>query len=146
MPETGERTDPFLAFRFELSVDGLPVGGFSECGGLMVTTEVLDHAEGGLNSYVHKLPTRSRQSTLRLKRGIVDRVLWDWHDALVQGDTRRRNGAIRILDPSGSDVVAEWRFRRAFLVSWTGPDLSATANQIAVESLELAHEGLERGR
>lgn len=146
MAETARRNDPYGAFRFEVAVDGMAVGGFSECGGLQVETEVMDYPEGGLNSFVHKLPTRSKQVPIRLKRGVVDRVLWDWHDALLAGDTRRRDGAIRVLDPDGGEVLAEWRFHRAFPIKWTGPELNSTQSQVAVESLELAHEGLERGR
>jgi len=57
---------------------------------------------------------------------------------------RRRNGTILVRDPSGGQVVMEWQFRRAFPAKWTGPDLSAGQNNVAMETLELAHEGLER--
>jgi phage tail-like protein len=146
MAETARRTDPFLGFRFEVTVDGIAVGAFSECGGLQHEVEFVDYAEGGLNTHVHKFPARGKQAPIRLKRGIADRVLWDWYASLLAGSTQRRNGAIRILDAAGSGVEAEWRFSRALPTKWTGPELNATQNQVAVESLELVHEGLERGR
>lgn len=144
MAETAVRADPLPAFRFEVSVDrGRLTGGFSECGGLQVETETMDYAEGGENTFVHKLPVRTKQSTIKLKRGVVDRAMWAWQDDLAHGRTTRYGGSIRILDESGAPV-AEWQFFRAFPVKWTGPELNATQSQVAVESLELAHEGLLR--
>jgi len=146
MAETGARNDPFLAFRFEVRLDDLAVGGFSECSGLQLETEVHDYAEGGLNTHVRKFPTRTKQINITLKRGIVDRELWDWYYALTQGEVRFRNGSIIVRDPSGAQVVMEWQFRRAFPCKWIGPDLNATQSSVAVETLELCHQGLERRR
>jgi phage tail-like protein len=146
MPETGTRNDPFLAFRFEITLDDLSGGGFSECAGLQLETEVQEYVEGGLNTHVRKFPTRTKQVNLTLKRGIVDRALWDWYYDLTQGRVRFRNGAILVRDPSGGQVVMEWQFRRAFPCKWLGPDLNATQSNVAVETLELCHHGLERRR
>src|SRR5262245_14534372 len=121
MAETGSRLDPFLAFRFDVRFDDLAVGGFQACSRLQLETEVLDYAEGGSNAFLLKFPTRTKQSTISLKSGIVDRALWDWFYGLSQGDIRLRNGTIGVRDESGSDVVAEWQFRRAFPVKWLGP-------------------------
>lgn len=144
MAETGKRTDPFVAFRFEIRLDGQAVGGFSECSGLQVETEVQEYAEGGLNTHLHKFVTRSKQSNITLKRGIVDRALWNWYDELVQGKISHRNGTILLHDPAGNEVVMEWHFRRAFPSKFIGPELNATQNGVAVETLELCHHGLER--
>jgi phage tail-like protein len=144
MPETGTRNDPFLAFRFEIKLDDLSVGGFSECSGLQLQTEVQEYTEGGLNTHLLKFPGRTKQVNLTLKRGIVDRELWDWYYGLTQGQVRLRNGSVIVRDPSGGQVVMEWQFRRAFPCNWQGPELSATQSSVAVETLELCHEGLER--
>ncbi|MFO7664327.1 MAG: phage tail protein [Chloroflexota bacterium] len=144
MAETGKRNDPIPAFRFEIKLDGLAVGGFSDCTGIALETEVQDYPEGGLNTYVHKFPTRTKQSNITLKRGIVDRVLWDWYYDLTQGRIAFRNGSIAVRDPSGETVVMEWQFRRAFPAKWQGPELNAAQNSVAVETLELCHHGLER--
>jgi phage tail-like protein len=146
MPETGSRTDPFLAFRFEVRLDDLATGGFSECSGLALETEVHDYFEGGVNGAVRRFPTRTRQANLVLKRGIVDRALWDWYSLLTQGLVLLRNGAVAVLDPAGGKVVAEWQFRLAFPCKWQGPDLNAGQSSVAVETLELCHQGLERAR
>jgi phage tail-like protein len=142
MPKTGNRDDPFVAFRFEIQLDDLSVGGFSECSGIQLETEVQDYNEGGLNTYVHKFPTRTKQSNITLKRGIVDRTLWDWYYALTQGDIQFRNGTILVYDPSGGEVVMVWEFSRAFPCKWVGPELNASQNNVAVETLELCHHGL----
>jgi phage tail-like protein len=145
MAEVARRADPFVAFRYRVRVDGLPsLGGFSECGGLLLETEVMDYAEGGLNTHLHKLPVRTKQSPIRLKRGVVDRQLWAWYAELVGGLVVRRNGSILVYDADGEKVRAHWHFRRAYPVKWIGPELNATQNQLAVETVELVHEGLER--
>jgi len=144
MAEAGARKDPFLAFRFEVRLDDLPVAGFSECSGLQLETKVQDYAEGGLNSYVRKFPTRTKQTNITLKRGIVDRDLWNWYWELTQGRVRFRNGSIVVRDPSGEEAVMEWQFRQAFPCKWTGPELNAAQSNVAVETLELCHQGLER--
>jgi phage tail-like protein len=146
MPETGSRNDPFVAFRFEIILDDLTVGGFSECSGLQLETEVQDYPEGGLNTFIRKFPTRTKQSNLTLKRGIVDRKLWDWYFDLTQGKVKFRNGTIGVRDPSGKDVVMEWQFRQAFPCKWQGPEFNAAQSNVAVETLELCHQGLERRR
>ena len=140
------RKDPFVAFRFEVNLDGLAVAGFSECSGLQWETETQDYQEGGLNTYVHKFPTRTKQSNLVLKRGIVDRIMWNWYWDLTQGLVQLRTGAVIVRDPSGSDVVMQWEFSEAFPSKWTGPDLNATQNNVAVESMEIVHTGLKRVR
>jgi phage tail-like protein len=138
------RKDPFVAFRFEVNLDGLAVAGFSECSGLQWETEIQDYNEGGLNTYVRKFPTRTKQSNLVLKRGIVDRVMWNWYWDLTQGLVQRRTGAVLVYDPSGSTVVMHWEFSDAFPSKWTGPDLNASQNNVAVETLEIVHAGLKR--
>ncbi|MEV6304242.1 phage tail protein [Actinoplanes sp. NPDC051861] len=144
MASTGARVDPALAFRFEIRLDGLAAGGFSECAGLQAETEVHDYPEGGLNTHVHRFVTRTKHGNLTLRRGVVDRALWDWYAGIIGGLVVRRNGSVLVRDPSGASVVAEWQFRRAFVCKWTGPDLNATQNAVAVETFELCHEGLDR--
>ena len=138
------RKDPFFAFRYLVSLDRTLAGGFSECSGIELETETHDYNEGGLNTHVLKFPTRTKQVNIVLKRGIVDWELWDWYYKLTQGDVEFRNGLITLYDPSGSEVVAKWEFKQAFPSKWTGPQLNATQNNVAVETLELCHHGLNR--
>jgi phage tail-like protein len=144
MPNTGNRNDPFFSFRFTITFDDLPPGGFSDCGGLQMETEVHDHVEGGLNNHTWKFATRSKQANLTLKRGIVNKVLWDWYHDISIGKMKFRNATILVLDPSGSDQLLEFQVSQAFPIKWQGPDLNAGQNNIAVEAVEFAHQGLER--
>src|SRR4051794_33116648 len=110
MAETGRRDDPLRGFRFQVVVTGLATGGFTECTGLSVQTDVKEYAEGGLNSHVRTFPGRATQSRLVLKRGIVDRALHDWFWDIVGGTIVRRSGSVVILDEQGARPVAEWRW------------------------------------
>ena len=144
MPSTGARQDPVLAFRFEVALDNMAVAGFSECSGLQLETEFQDYAEGGVNDFLRKFPGRSKQTNITLKRGIVDRTMWDWYDQLRAGNVQYRNGSISVRDPSGEDVLLEWHFQNALPCKWIGPDLNAGQSAVAVEVLELCHQGLVR--
>jgi phage tail-like protein len=75
----------------------------------------------------------------------VDRLLWDWYFDLTQGVVRLRNGTILTRDAAG-EVTMEWQFRRAFPCKWIGPDLSAAQSNVAVETVELCPQGVERRR
>jgi phage tail-like protein len=144
LPETADRNDPFLAFRFEVELDNFTVSAFSECSGLQIDTEVQDYAEGGLNTYIHKFPGRTKQVNLQLKRGIVDRKVWDWYYDVTQGKVVFRNGSVRVFDAAGAAPVMEWHFHNSFPCKWVGPSLNAAQSAIAVEVLEICHQGLER--
>lgn len=144
MGPTGSRTDPFLAFRFEVHIDGLGSAAFSDCSGLNHEIETQEYIEGGLNDRVWRFPTRGRQANLVLKRGIVDRELWDWFMTVNAGVVIRHSGAVVVKDPAGANDVIKIEFRDAFPVKWNGPELSAAGSNVAMETLELAHHGLER--
>jgi phage tail-like protein len=144
MSKTGDRSDPAPSFRFTVSFEDLPPGGFSDCTGLQSETEVQEYAEGGLNTHTWRLPGRSKQSNVTLKRGIVNKTLWDWYEAIRNGRFKARNASILVHDPSGSDDLIEFQLVDAFPVKWIGPELSAAQNNLAIETLELAHQGLLR--
>jgi phage tail-like protein len=144
MADTGKRVDPIPAFRFTVRFDNVPPGGFSDCSGLQIETEVQDYHEGGVNTHTWKFVTRSKQQNVVLKRGIVDRVMWSWYQSIARGDMQFRNGTISVQDPSGSDEVIEFQLVQAFPVKWVMADLSASQNNLAVETVEFAHQGFER--
>jgi phage tail-like protein len=143
MPESGSRNDPFVAFSFEVRFDDNSLGGFSECNGMNLDTQFQEFQEGGRNDVVHKFPTRTTQANLVLKRGIVDRKLWDWYFKLTQGQVEPKNVSVRVLDPAGGGVLIELRLRQALPCKWNGPELNAAQSSVAVETLELCHQGLE---
>ena len=141
MAETGDRTDPFMAFRFVVRIDRDTLGGFSEVGGLSAEVEVQELAEGGVNTFVHKLPGRARHTNLTLRRGLVSRDLWVWFNDIAQGVIERKPVSVELMNPGGDEVVMRWVFDSAFPMRWQGPDMKAESSAIAVEAVELAHHG-----
>ncbi len=144
---TRSHTDdiPFSG-RFLLKIDDQPVGSFMECSGLAVEMEIEEIKEGGQNEFVHKLPGRLKWPNLTFKRGVTKSdTLFKWINVAAgtagKGDVVERcNGAVTLLDSKG-DEVQTWSFRDAIPVKWKGPDLSASASDVAVEELEVAHHG-----
>lgn len=117
--------------------------GFSECRGLEGTLQTQDYPEGGLNDRVRKFPTRMTWSNITLQRGVgLSRDLWDWYFSYMRGEGRRRDGLVMLLNDQRQPVLV-WRFTRGLPVKWTGPTLNALTSQVAIETLEIAHEGLE---
>jgi phage tail-like protein len=141
----GERIDPLLAHRFAVEIDGLVIGGFAEVTGLGMELETFDYREGGLNTFLHRLPGPARATAnLVLRRGVTAAdVLWGWLQDAADGRVERRNGAIVLLD--GGAEAARWSFADGYPVRWTGPELRAGGATAALESLEIAHRGLTRG-
>lgn len=117
-------------------------GGFSECSGLEMTMDVEDYMEGGNNNTVLKFPTRIKWNNITLKKGLtLGTELWDWFDSFVQGKGERRDGLIILNNEAQLPQVA-WGFRRGLPISYTAPPMNASQNEVAVESIQIAHEGL----
>ena len=139
-----ERNDPYKNFNFLIEIDGIALAGFSECTGLRVEVEVIEYREGGDSSSVRKLPGQSKVSDITLKRGITaSKELHDWLDSVRNGVAKRKSGAIILLDDARKPVV-RWRFSEAFPRKWEGPNLDAKGNDVAIETLTLCCENLER--
>jgi phage tail-like protein len=147
-PRMGKPTDRHAANRFYVEV-GATKGTsdfqavFSEVSGLQVEMQTTDFEEGGENNFVHKLPGRMKVSNVTLKRGLVrsnEFLRWLMNAALVK-PMDRRNVSIVLFDQAGHTVM-RWNFLRAFPVKWVGPQFTADSTTIAIESVELAHEGL----
>lgn len=138
--------EPLVSFNFLVEIDGITRAAFHEVSGLDSTINVIEHREGGQNITTHKLPGQVSFSAISLKWGMSDDTdLYLWHRQWVDGDpaATRRNGSIVLLDRQGQEK-ARWNFFRAWPSKWTGPSFSAEGNDIAIETLELAHEGLVR--
>ena len=140
------RKDPYINFNFLVEIDGIVRAAFHEAGGLDSSIDVIEHREGGENTTVRKLPGMTKYSNITLKWGTApDTDLYDWHRQWVTGDpaANRRNGSIVLLDRQGQEQI-RWNFFNAWPSKWTGPSFNAEGNDVAIETLELAHEGLER--
>lgn len=142
MPETGERIDYLAAYHFTVEVEGIAKAQFSECSGLQAETEVFSYEEGGCNDYIHKLPGRVKFSNLTLKRGVSSsNDLWIWFQSAIQGFIERKNVSV-ILHNSDDSEAKRWNFFRAYPVKYVSPPLVASQSQISIETMELAHEGM----
>jgi phage tail-like protein len=136
--------DPFGSFNFRVEIEGLLVGGFSECTGLEIDIEIEEYREGGLNDYVHGFAGRAKYPALVLKRGLtISDTLWTWHQDVINGQFTRKNGTIYLLNTQRVPTIW-WNFRNAIPTKWSGPSLRAAASELAVESIELVHQGLIR--
>jgi phage tail-like protein len=145
MAETGKIVDPYRNFNFLVEIDGIAQGNFSECSGLDATTEPVEYREGGDNTTVRKLPGKTTYSDIVLKRGLTaDPELWNWRKQIIQGKVERKNGSIVVFDLANAKEVARWNFVRGWPTKWEGPSFDAKGNDIAIETLTIAHEGVER--
>ena len=138
------RNDPYKNFNFRVEIDGVALAGFSECTGLRVEVDVIEYREGGDASTIRKIPGVSKVGDITLKRGITSsKELHDWADSVRNGSANRKNGVIVLLDDDRNPVV-RWKFINAFPRKWEGPSLDAKGNDVAIETLTLCCEGLER--
>ncbi|MFZ0388947.1 MAG: phage tail protein [Calditrichia bacterium] len=142
---TGKRTDPYGAYHYLVEIGGVIAAGFSEVSGISRETQVEDYQEGGLNEFVHRLPGPARFQNIVLKRGITDSgELFQWHQEVISGKIRRRNGSIILQDNAGEERW-RWNFIEAYPAKWSGPSLQAGSSAVAIETLELAHHGFSKG-
>lgn len=145
MGDSTRKIDPYLSFRFKVEIDDLIIAGFSEVSGLQRETETEDYQEGGVNDYVHKLPKVTKQSNITLKRGLTDSdALWKWHQEVIDGKFKRKSGRIILQDSEGNEKW-HWTFKEAYPVKWIGPDFKTDSGAVAIESLEIVHNGIKKG-
>ncbi len=131
------------AFRFWVELEGLLVGGFSEVSGLQSETEVEEYNEGGVNDFVHAFPKKTKSPPLVLKRGLTrSPELWEWYEDVSKGRIKRKNGSVILMNHAGQEIC-RWNFFEAYPVKWRGPNLNALNNEIAIETLEILHNGLK---
>ncbi len=130
-------------YRFKVSIDGMEVADFRSAEGLSVQREVLEIYEGGDNAKHHKLVGGTRYSNIVLRRGTTDNTeLFKWVKETIDGKVTRKNGAIIAINQAG-DPVSRWEFKNAWPCRYEGPDFIAGNDDVAIESLELAHDGFE---
>ena len=140
--QLGQLKVPFGQSTFEVVIPGIDaVGFFRQCQGLEMTFEVYSYREGGNNEVVHQFPSRATYPNLVLERGMTDEdalLRWLWQTRTKA----ERKEVIITLHDWGQKTKRSWSFADAFPVRWTGPLLSAESNDLATETLEIAHSGL----
>jgi phage tail-like protein len=141
---TGKRSDPFPSHIFAVEIGGVVMATFSECSGLQGEVEVFEYQEGGENGYVHRLPGRTKWTNLSLKRGLTDcPSLYEWYSDALRNKIVRQEISVVVYNQGGTEV-RRWNVRAAYPVKWVGPQLKAGASEIAIETLDIAHHGIEQ--
>jgi phage tail-like protein len=132
------RNDPLDTHTFLVEIDSLQAADFSEVSGLEVSNDQIEYRQGSGGS-VRKLPGLKKFANIVLKRGVTQSgELFDWFSS---GD--RRSMKISLLDRQGNTIVI-WVVHDAWIARYEGPTLNAQKNEIAIETIEIAHEGFER--
>jgi phage tail-like protein len=135
--------DPFRAFNFRIEIDGVSVGAFSEVSGLVSEIDSVDYREGtDTQLTLRKLPAMFKHNNITLKNGYSgNRELWDWYRAIQSGVPDRRGVALILMDEQRQDVM-RWSLENAWIRKIEGPTFKASANDVAMQSLEIIHEGI----
>lgn len=152
-----QRFDPYKNFKFRVKWDGRYVAGVSKISALKRTTEVVEHREGGDLSYMRKSPAQTKFEPLTLERGVTHDPEFEqwaskvWSYGASPGGGRelslkdfRKDIIIELLNEAGQ-VAQVYKIYRAWVSEFTAlPELDASANAVAIQSLVLQNEGWER--
>lgn len=135
---------PYGKFRYKVEIDGLEAGGFSEVSGFDASIDVIEYREGDMVQTPMKIPGLKKYGNITLKQGLTtSKVLYDWIIAGVNGAVDRKTITITLLDAEEAPA-ASWQVINAWPTKYTAPDFNATSSEIAIETLEIAHEGMTR--
>jgi phage tail-like protein len=136
--------DPIPVFKFWIEINGIVEAEFKECSGLRLERRVEEVEEGGVNDHVHILPGRNKYANIVLKYGVtLSNEVWNWYqEGLYDGKVTRKDFSILLRGIDGQ-VAKTWNVSKGFPVKWEGPALNVEGSQVAVETLEIAHHGLQ---
>ncbi|MCW4031190.1 MAG: phage tail protein [Candidatus Bathyarchaeota archaeon] len=143
---SGKRQDPYRNFRFQIEIDGEVHAGFSVATIPDTTSDVVEYREGNEPAYLRKLPGLTKHGNLTLKHGIANSLeIYNWLKLVKQGKiaSARKNITIILKDEKGNDA-ARWAFSGAWPSKYDAPDLTAKGNDVAIETLEISFEMMER--
>jgi phage tail-like protein len=140
-----EQNDPYRAYNFKLLIEGVTEGHFTQCTGLGGRVEAIKYREAGNSQVVRRIPGYVEYDDVVLHYGLTNsRELWDWFMTAVQGNVERKNVSILILDSDGVTEVMRWDLLNAWPKAWEGAVLDALTHEIAIESLTLVFESMQR--
>ncbi|TYP79675.1 phage tail protein [Paenibacillus methanolicus] len=140
----GERNDPYRNFRFRVEMEGIQQAGFSEVSGFEASLDVIEYREGNEVITPRKLPGLAKYGNITLKWGATDSLdLFDWMQSCIEGTVERKTVTIIAIDEEGGDV-ATWQVIEAWPVKYSAPSFNGTGSEVAIEFVELAHEGMTR--
>jgi phage tail-like protein len=134
---------PIPKFHFQVEWGGAKIG-FTEVTGLEVSTDVIEYRDGSsLEYHKVKMPGMQKFSNVTMKRGTFagDNDFYNWWNTVALNTIERRDVIISLLNEKHEPVVV-WKIKNAWPVKVQSTDLKADGNEVAIESIELAHEGL----
>ncbi|WP_186757797.1 phage tail protein [Echinicola salinicaeni] len=134
---------PLSKFHFSVEWGGTKIG-FTEVSGLDVETEIIEYRHGASPEYSKiKMPGMQKFSNITLKRGTFksDNEYFEWYNTINLNKVDRRDITISLLNEEHEPVVS-WKVKNAWPLKVQSTDLKGDGNEVAIESMELAHEGL----
>jgi len=134
---------PMLSCHFQVNWGGAR-GGFTEVTGLTIERQVVEYREGQSPEYkTMKMPGLEKSHTIVLKRGIMpgDHDFFSWMSTIALNQVERRDVTISLLNEKHEPVMT-WKVKNAWPIKWDGPTLKSDGSEVAIETLELAHEGI----
>jgi phage tail-like protein len=142
--EVQDKVWPLPKFHFSVSIDG-KVAPFQEVSGLDTETQIIEYRAGDSKIFsTIKMPGIKKFGNITLKKGIFakDNAFWDWYKTIAMNTIKRVPVTIALLDQAGATTMV-WTLSNAWPTKITGTDLKSDGNEVAVETIEIAHEGLE---
>ncbi len=142
--EKMEEGYPHGKFRYKVEIDGLVVGGFSEVSGFDAFIDMIEYRVVDKVQTPIKLPGLKKYGNITLKRGTINSdIFYKWMETGFEKDIDRKTITITLMGVNGNDV-ASWKVVNAWPIKYTAPDFNATSSEVAIETLEIAHEGMTR--
>ena len=142
----GTVPDPYRNYNFKLEIQGVTQAHFTECSNIGVRVEAIAYRQGGIQQVVHRLPGRVEYADVTLRYGLTASTeLWQWFQTAVTGNVQRRNVSIILLGSDGFTEAMRWNLVNVWPREWRGAPLDALGQEVAIETLTLVFETLERG-
>ena len=142
--EAQDKVWPLPKFYFQVKIGGNE-GAFQEVSGLDMEAQVIEYRHGNSKDFsTIKMPGIKKYSNVTLKKGVFkdDKLYWEWFNKIKMNTIERQPVTISLLDETGSPVQT-WTLKNAWPTKITGTDFKSDGNEPAVETLEIAHEGVE---
>ena len=141
--------DPYRAYNFTVRVSGIDDGqfNFTECNGLQASVPNQEYREGGQEPLVRQIPTGVSYQPVTLKYGVTSsQTLWNWLTQATTGQVERKNVTIAMLNTDGQTIAAEWTLLNAWPQAWESTELDPGSGELAIASLSLVFDQLQRGK
>ena len=144
-PAASAYVDPYRAFNFKMEVQGITEGHFTEVTGLEARLVPISYREAGNSQVVHYVPGRTEYGAIIFRYGLTrSRELFDWFMSGVKGKVQRKNISVVLIDSDGTTEVMRWNLVNAWVTQWRGAVLDAQSQEVAIETLTLVCETLDR--